>query len=92
MMHDNDVIRGLLRSIRRAKRVTQVDLAKRIGRQQGVVSKIEGGRQLPTMVEVWMICRALDVDFLEFCREAHLALASDADDRQPGGSSDKTGD
>jgi transcriptional regulator with XRE-family HTH domain len=90
--HENDVIRGLLRSIRRTKDVTQLDLAAKIGRQQGVISKIEGGRQLPTMVEVWVICRALDVDFLEFCRDVHLALASDADNGEPGASSDELGD
>lgn len=92
MTHENDVIRGLLRSIRRAKNVTQLDLATKIGRQQGVISKIESGRQPPTMVEVWVICRALGVDFLEFCRKVHVALASDADSGEPGGLSDELDD
>lgn len=53
---------GILIELRRSAGVTQVELARRIGKDQSVVSLIEGAHRRVDVVEFCTICRALDAD------------------------------
>jgi len=55
-----------LRNIRESKGITQAQLAKKIGCNQTVVSKIETMERRIDIIELRSICHSLDVDFIEF--------------------------
>lgn len=65
---------GLLRSARKDARVTQSELANRLGRDQTYVSKIERFERRADVIEVRAICRALEIDFVEFVKTFEQAL------------------
>ena len=54
--------RELLISARKAARLTQADLARRIGADQAFVSKYERGERRLDVVEFLRIAEALDID------------------------------
>ncbi len=49
---------------RKAKGITQVDLARRLGKPQSFVSKFENGERRIDVAEFIEICRAMQVDAL----------------------------
>jgi len=51
-----------LRILREARGVSQVELARRLGRTQPFVSYIERGERRIDVVEFCAICRAMDLD------------------------------
>ena len=53
---------ALLRDARRKAGVTQVELARRLGRAQSLVSAIERGIRRVDVVEFAALARALDLD------------------------------
>ncbi len=55
-----------LRNIRESKGITQAQLAKKIGCNQTVVSKIETMERRIDIIELRSICHSLDVDVIEF--------------------------
>lgn len=55
----------LLRTARKSRGVTQVELAKRLQEVQSFVSSCEAGQRRLDMVEVWRWCQALGVSFTE---------------------------
>src|SRR5277367_2553758 len=65
------VLLTLLRRHRQRRRLRQVDLADRIGRDQALVSKVESGYRRLDLVELRAWLRALDVDFMSFMKEFH---------------------
>ena len=54
--------RRLLADARRAKGLTQVELAKKLGRPQSFVSKFECGERRLDVIEFLEVARALKVD------------------------------
>lgn len=72
----NEIFLELLRLQREAQRIRQSDLAVRLGRGQGTVSKVERGERRLDVIELraWLI--ALDVDFLAFMDELESQLRS----------------
>jgi len=50
-----------LKAIRREKKLTQEELAARIGRSVDALSNIERGKSLPSFSTIEQLCQALDV-------------------------------
>lgn len=61
-------LQELLRELREAAELRQVDLAKRLGRPQSFVSKYESGEKNLDFLEVSEVCEALDIPLVEFVR------------------------
>jgi transcriptional regulator with XRE-family HTH domain len=61
-------LQELLRELRDAADLRQVDLAKRLGRPQSFVSKYESGEKNLDFLEVREVCEALGVPLVEFVR------------------------
>ncbi len=61
-------LQELLRELRDAADLRQIDLAKRLGRPQSFVSKYESGEKNLDFLEVREVCEALGVPLVEFVR------------------------
>lgn len=61
-------LQGLLRALREAAELRQIDLAKRLGRPQSFVSKCESGERNLDFLEVKEVCEALGIPLVEFVR------------------------
>ena len=61
-------VRELLRDLREAAGLRQVDLATRLKRPQSFVSKYESGEKTLDFLEVREVCRALGVPLADFVR------------------------
>lgn len=72
----NAVFLHMLRGQRESQRLRQLDLAKRLGRGQATVSKVERGTRRLDVVELWAWLDALDIDFVAFIRELDKKLKS----------------
>lgn len=59
-------IAALLTELRKARGLLQQDVADRIGRPQGFVSKVESGSRRLDVIELLDFLRALDADPHEF--------------------------
>jgi transcriptional regulator with XRE-family HTH domain len=57
---------GLLKEFRRTAKLTQATVARRLGKPQSYVSKVESGERRIDLVELVEILEALKVDGLEF--------------------------
>jgi transcriptional regulator with XRE-family HTH domain len=66
----------LLRDVRQRAGVTQVELAKLLGRTQSFVSKVERGETRLDLVQLREICRVLKKPLLTFVREYETRLAT----------------
>ncbi|ATU68382.1 helix-turn-helix domain-containing protein [Piscinibacter gummiphilus] len=82
----NDVLVSLLRDMRRARRLRQSDLARRLGRSQAIVSRVESGERRLDIVELVAWLRALDSDLLTFVTQldGQLGTGSSGSCSQPG--------
>jgi len=65
---DYAVLLKTLRELRRGVGVTQVELARRLGRSQSFVSKCERGETRLDLVQLRSICGALGSDLVTFVR------------------------
>lgn len=61
-------LRELLRELRDASGLRQVDLAERLKRPQSFVSKYEAGEKTLSFVEIVEVCKALGVPLADFVR------------------------
>lgn len=59
----------LLREKRRDAGLSQIELAKLLGRSQSFVSKYESGELRLDLVELNLICRALGISLSSFVRQ-----------------------
>jgi len=57
---------AVLRDVRLANGVTQIELAERLGQSQAYVSKSERGERRIDVIELWRFCTALDEPFGTF--------------------------
>lgn len=69
-----DVFLNLLRDTRVSVRLRQSDLAMRLGRCQGTVSKVERGERRLDVMELRAWLNALEVDFVAFVAELEQRL------------------
>jgi transcriptional regulator with XRE-family HTH domain len=60
--HQHALLRGYIASQRRAAGLTQVDVAKRLGRYQSFVANIETGQRRVDVVELIEIAAAIGFD------------------------------
>ncbi len=76
--HQNAIFVDLLREFRCRARLRQADLALRLGKGQGTVSKVERGVRRLDVIELkqWLV--ALDVDLLVFMGELSTRLRPEA--------------
>ncbi len=72
-----EVFRGLLKDFRLAKRLTQVEVARRLDLPQSFVSKYELGERRLDFVETAAVCEAIGVGFPQFSRAFSIKLAED---------------
>lgn len=70
----NEVFLRLLRSSRESLRLRQSDLAKRLGRGQATVSKVERGARRLDVIELRAWLGALEIDFVSFVNELDQRL------------------
>ena len=71
---DYEVAGAVLAAARRKANLTQVELARRLGRPQSVVSQIEAGKRRLDVVEFVLIVRSLGADPVEVFAEIVDAL------------------
>ncbi len=57
---------AVLRDVRSAHGVTQIELAERLGQSQAYVSKSERGERRIDVIELWRLCNALDEPIATF--------------------------
>lgn len=81
----NEVFLAMLRGLRMARRLRQSDLAERLGRRQGLVSKVECGERRLDVIELRDWLSALDADFIGFLSslDAELRLHTTTNPRLP---------
>jgi transcriptional regulator with XRE-family HTH domain len=72
----NQVLLSMLRSYRQRCRIPQHELARRLGKEQSAVSKIERGERRLDIIELKAWLDALDMDFLVFVQELNQKLAA----------------
>jgi transcriptional regulator with XRE-family HTH domain len=73
-------LQALLRQIRIDAGLRQVDLARRLGYPQSVVSKYEGGERRLDILELRRVCLAVGISLEEFVRKLEDMLEQDWDD------------
>lgn len=67
-------LRKLLKECRLNEGLRQVDLARRLRKEQNYVSRYERGDRRLDVLELREICSALDVGVIEFMRRLEKAL------------------
>lgn len=71
------MLRSLLRAIRREAGLTQVQLAKKLGRMQSYVSKYELGERRLDVLELRELCQAVGITVEAFVRRLERDLRLD---------------
>ena len=59
----------LLRETRKKAGLSQLELARRLGRSQSFISKYESGELQLDLIELCSVCRAMDTSLSTFVRE-----------------------
>ena len=70
----HDVLRQLLKDLRTAKGLTQVDVARRLKRSQSYVAKCEVGERRLEVIELREWCEALGTSLSAFVKRLEAAL------------------
>lgn len=71
----NEMFLHLLRNHRQRRRLRQVDVGIRLGKDQGMISKVEIGERRLDIIELRAWLRAIEVDFVAFMRELDQKLS-----------------
>ena len=72
---DYEAMLALLRDVRKDAKVTQIELAARLGATQSFVTKCERGDRRLDLVQVRTICRALGMTLPEFVEKLEQRLS-----------------
>jgi len=64
-------VAGQVREIRRARHLSQRQLAGRMQVPRTYISKIENGKAIPTLGSLERLARALEVDMSQLVRDSH---------------------
>jgi len=73
----HQVVGAALEAARRRANMTQVELARRLGKPQSVVSAIEAGKRRVDIVEFLLIIRTLGADPVEIFTEIAASRTTD---------------
>ncbi len=63
------LLTSLLKQIRKQQNITQNTLAKKLNKPQSFVSKYENGERILDVVEIYQICLALSMPFIELMEQ-----------------------
>jgi transcriptional regulator with XRE-family HTH domain len=74
ILAERKTLLALLRQLRSDAGLTQAQLAARLHRDQTFVSKYESGERRLDILELRAVCRATDMDFVEFIARLHRDL------------------
>ena len=66
---NNELVASMLKNIRVSKGYTQTDVANKLKKPQSYVSKYESSEKQLDFTELVCICKVLEVDLCEFCKE-----------------------
>jgi predicted transcriptional regulator len=72
---DYEVVGAVMGAARRKAKITQVELARRLGRPQSVVSQFEAGKRRVDLVEFLATVRAMGGDPVEIFAEIVKAIS-----------------
>lgn len=64
-MDDALILKNRLKEVRTEKKISQAELAKRVGVSRNTISSIETGQYQPTAKLALILCIALDMKFEE---------------------------
>jgi len=63
------ILLRILRSKRQQKRISQEDLAKKLGVPQSFISKIESGERRIDVIDLFRYCEVLNIELVQFIKE-----------------------
>jgi transcriptional regulator with XRE-family HTH domain len=87
---DYKVFLAVLRHARERARLTQEEVAKRLGGTQTFVSKCERGERRLDLLELKDVCDGLGIDLVDLVRRFDEALGGVAEDHKPRRKSKRT--
>jgi len=64
----HEILIQLLRKARTEKKLTQMGLALKLKQPQSFISKYESGERRLDLVELRLICKALDIDIIDLLK------------------------
>ena len=80
---EHKILLELLKKARVDAGLRQVDLAKRLGVPQSMISKYEVGERRVDLLELRDICAALDISLPEFVQKLENLLSKDNNEANP---------
>ena len=80
---EHKILLELLKKARVNAGLRQVDLAKRLGVPQSMISKYEVGERRIDLLELRDICAALDISLPDFVKELETLLSKDNNETDP---------
>ena len=69
-----EILRNILRQMRIEAGLRQIDVAQRVGQPQPFVSKYESGERRLDLVELGLLCEAMDTSLEELARRFQGAI------------------
>ena len=63
------ILSRVLKRARKEKKLTQVEVARRLGRTQSFVSKVEHGETMIDAVALFLLCQAIEMPFRDFAAQ-----------------------
>lgn len=66
---DQERLQVLLRELRESRKLTQRDLASRLGVHQSFVSKYESGERRLDLPELRQVCEAIEISLVDLVRK-----------------------
>ena len=69
-----EILRNILRQMRIEAGLRQIDVAQRVGQPQPFVSKYESGERRLDLVELRLLCEAMDTSLEELARRFQGAI------------------
>ncbi len=78
-IHDKSygIMISMIREIRESQNIKQSELAERIGVDQTVISKIENRERRLDLIELIMICKALNHSVVDFITQFEIQTSND---------------
>jgi transcriptional regulator with XRE-family HTH domain len=70
----HSILRERLKAARKAAKLSEAEVGRRIGETQSFVSKCERGERRVDVIELRAFCKALEVSFIEFIRDLDAEL------------------